>query len=94
MRDNDVFVQLNGSIFSKEATILREELIDCIGQGYKMFTFDFNEVKDIDSTGLGVIVTIRKRVLPMGGNIFVENLNPKIREVFERTRLNRRIDLK
>ena len=85
---SDVIVRLKGSIFSKEATKMREDLIDCLEKGYKNFVFDFSEVIDFDSTGLGVIVTIRKRVLT-NGKVVVRNLNPNTKELFERTRLNK-----
>ncbi len=85
---SDVTVRLKGSIFSKEATKMREDLIGCLEKGYKNFIFDFSEVIDFDSTGLGVIVTIRKRVLNHG-NVVVRNLNPKTKDLFDRTRLNK-----
>lgn len=85
IREDKVFVHLNGSIFSKEATTLREDLVDYIAKGYKSFIFDFSQVNDIDSAGLGVVVTVRKRVMALGGNVVVHNLSSRTRNLFERT---------
>ncbi|MGO4889620.1 STAS domain-containing protein [Anaerobacillus sp. MEB173] len=93
IRENRVIVTLNGSIYSKEAAALRENLIEYIIKGYTSFVFDFNQVRELDSTFLGVIVTIRKRVMSTGGNVTVKNLTSQLMVLFERTRLNKIIDM-
>ncbi|MDQ0253548.1 anti-sigma B factor antagonist [Evansella vedderi] len=89
IRDNKVIVHLSGAIYSKEAALLREDLIHYITKGYYRFLFDFSQVNDIDSTGLGVIVTVRKRAIANGGSVVVNDLPPRAKELFNRTRLNK-----
>lgn len=54
----------------------RRFLIDCTGTGY------------IDSSGLGALVTISKKVRESGGELRLAGLNEDLRSLFELTKLD------
>jgi anti-sigma B factor antagonist len=54
----------------------RKFLLDCTATGY------------IDSSGLGALVTIAKRVREAGGQIRLASLNDDLRALFELTKLD------
>lgn len=54
----------------------RKFLLDCSATGY------------IDSSGLGALVTIAKRVRDVGGQVRLAGLNDDLRSLFELTKLD------
>ncbi len=54
----------------------RKFLLDCSATGY------------IDSSGLGALVTIAKRVREVGGQVRLAGLNDDLRSLFELTKLD------
>jgi anti-sigma B factor antagonist len=82
-----VHVKLSGSIYVETATIMREKLLHQIDKGNKDLVIDFEQVDYIDSSGLGVLISIQKRSLQLGGDIVIKNLKGKVKELFELTRL-------
>lgn len=87
--NHKVLVNLEGSIYVEDAGVLRQSLIEHIEQGKSTFIIDFAKVDYIDSSGLGVLVSIQKRALQHGGGVVVKNLQGIVKELFELTRLTR-----
>jgi anti-sigma B factor antagonist len=54
----------------------RKFLIDCTGTGY------------IDSSGLGALVSLSKKVREQGGELRISGLNEDLRSLFELTKLD------
>ncbi|WP_197071785.1 STAS domain-containing protein [Paenibacillus sp. FSL R7-0273] len=75
-------------IFSvDEAGAFREMLRDYINSGENSFLLDFSTCTFIDSTGLGVIVSLYKKCVENGGTIRLRSLHPNVLKIFELTRL-------
>ena len=53
---------------------------------------DFTSVQYLYSPFLGELITLNKRVKAAGGQLILCNLDPRIHEVFERTRLDKLFD--
>lgn len=87
--DNQVQVNLSGSIYVEEAAQLRESLIGYIEKGHKTFVIDLGNVDYIDSSGLGTLVAIQKRALQNGGSVIIKNLKGLVKDLFELTRLTK-----
>jgi anti-sigma B factor antagonist len=64
-----------------EATGCRKVIIDC------------REASYLDSTGIGFVVQIYKRVKNSGGQFVLANMNRRVREVLELTTLDKIIPL-
>ncbi|MBN1508967.1 MAG: STAS domain-containing protein [Sedimentisphaerales bacterium] len=55
--------------------------------GDKRLILDFQNVEFMSSAFLGLLVKVHKRVVEAGGRLQLYNLDPRIRKVFEITRL-------
>lgn len=89
IEDRQVIANLTGSLQGETAARLRETFLKYIAEGYHNFTVDFSHVADIDSTGLGILVTIQKRTLQAGGDITLQGLHGAVKTAFDRTRLSK-----
>ena len=70
----------------------RQELKDLVGaaldKGERRILIDFSETGYIDSSGLGALVSISKRVREAGGELRLSGLNEDLRSLFELTKLD------
>ena len=70
----------------------RQELKDLVGaaldQGERRILIDFSQTGYIDSSGLGALVSISKRVREAGGELRLSGLNEDLRSLFELTKLD------
>jgi anti-sigma B factor antagonist len=89
IENSQVIANLTGSLQGAVAAQLRETLLTYIANGYNSFTMDFSHVTNIDSTGLGILVTIQKRALQSGGNLAIQGLHGTVKTAFDRTRLSK-----
>lgn len=87
--DSQVQVFLTGSIYSEEARQIQEKTLRFIEHGHRTFSFDLSEVDYIDSTGLGVFVSINKQALKKGGSMKISGTQGMVKEIFEMTRLSK-----
>ena len=87
--ENQVLVNLSGSIYVEEAAQLRESLVGHIDKGHKTFIIDLGGVDYIDSSGLGTLVAIPKRALQNGGSVVIKGLHGLVKDLFELTRLDK-----
>lgn len=77
-------------IFSmNEAGPFKNELNDLVAKGVEHFTLDFSKCEFIDSTGLGVIVSIHKRCEQMRGTLQLIAVKRNVMKIFELTMLHR-----
>ena len=89
MAGNQMQVVLTGSIYVEEAAEIRGKLTSIIDKGQISLFIDLSQVDYIDSTGLGMLVSIHKRVLLRGGSIKIKGLQGLVKEVFELTRMTK-----
>ena len=77
-----------------EASEFREKLMQLINKGEKYFKLDFSNCSFIDSTGLGVIVSIYKRCMELDGSFKLHSINnPQVMKIFRLTRLDKIFDI-
>lgn len=87
--DNQVRVFLTGSIYIEEAKLIQEKIFGLIAHGHKRFALDLSEVDYIDSSGLGVFISINKQALKRGGGLEISGIKGIVKELFELTRLTK-----
>ncbi|MDR3565907.1 MAG: STAS domain-containing protein [Negativicutes bacterium] len=87
--DEVIKIKLSGNIYSDEAAHLRETIMKYIDQGKRQFEFDFSEVMYVDSSGLGVLIAVHKRLSTDGGEVRINGLQGVVKEVFELTQLDK-----
>ncbi|HEU5169964.1 MAG TPA: STAS domain-containing protein [Gemmatimonadales bacterium] len=70
----------------------RQELKDLVGKaldaGERKFLIDFAGAGYIDSSGLGALVSLSRRVREAGGELRLSGLNEDLRSLFELTKLD------
>ena len=75
--------------FSVEAAAdFRENIYELISEGKINFLLDFSKCSFIDSTGLGVLVSVYKKCAERNGSIKLKAINQQVLKVFKLTRLD------
>ena len=65
-----------------------DDLADQLANGDCKFVIDFSNTGYIDSSGLGVLVSLSKKIREQGGELRLANLNEDLRTLFELTKLD------
>lgn len=89
-RQSDICVlRLHGRFATgQDSAYLRAKTEEIKSSGFTKVLADFSEVSYIDSTGIGFLIGIYTSVLKNGNGRFVlANLNRRVRDVLELTRL-------
>ena len=74
------------------ATEFKSRLIELIKKGNEKIVINLSEVDFIDSSGLGVLVLVLRKLGP-DGKIRLCKVNESVRSIFELTRLNEVFDI-
>lgn len=87
--DDHISIGMTGVISVEESTLLHEELMPYLEKGYKTFHVDMRNVHRIDSSGLGLFVSIHNRVRPKGGEVQITGVTGSLKESFEASGLTK-----
>jgi len=85
----DYVVYLGGEVDLYTAPELKQELHRLVGKGAKRIVIDMSETTFIDSTTLGVLLSVVKRVRPEGGSVVLVCPDRNVKRIFEITLLDR-----
>ncbi len=83
-----VVVSIDGQLIVVNRQDLKQLVQDALDRGDRKFVFDFTRTAYIDSSGLGALVSISKRVREAGGEMRLAGLNEDLRSLFELTKLD------
>ena len=67
---------------------LKQTILDALEGGDSKFVVDFSDTGYIDSSGLGVLVSVSKKIREAGGELSLSGLNEDLRMLFELTKLD------
>ncbi|HEX3926654.1 MAG TPA: STAS domain-containing protein [Gemmatimonadales bacterium] len=81
-------ITVDGQLIVVNRQELKQLVQDAIDRGERKFLFDFTRTAYIDSSGLGALVSISKRVREAGGDLRLAGLNEDLRSLFELTKLD------
>ena len=89
-KDGDALVLcIRGEIDLHNSPELRTELLDLLGrQNPRKLILDLSSVPYIDSSTLAVFVEALKRLLKVGGKMFLVGLQPRVQGLLEIARLS------
>jgi anti-sigma B factor antagonist len=87
-RDDIVVVGVEGQLVVANRQELKETVVDELERGERKFLIDFSHTDYIDSSGLGVLVSLMKNVRERDGELRLANLNEDLRSLFELTKLD------
>lgn len=88
-RESDVSVfTMNGELTVANRQELKRAVLDAVANGDRKVLIDFEQTSYIDSSGLGVLVSLSKRIREAGGELRLATLNDDLGTLFELTRLD------
>ncbi len=83
-----VVVHVGGQLIVGNRQELKQIMLDQLERGERKFLIDFSQTGYIDSSGLGVLVSLSKKMREQGGELQLRNLNDDLRTLFELTKLD------
>lgn len=87
--ENDVtVVEVVGQLIVGNRQALKDRILEELKGGARKFLIDFEQTGYIDSSGLGVLVSLSKKIREKGGELRLANLNDDLRSLFELTKLD------
>ena len=81
-------VDVEGQLIVGNRQELKQVVLDQLDDGGRKFIVDFEKTGYIDSSGLGVLVSLSKKIREQGGDLRLANLNEDLRTLFELTKLD------
>lgn len=87
-------VAVAGEVDVATAPRLRKEALAVLGEGHERVVLDLEAVDFLDSTGLGVLIGVLRRINATGGELRLVCSTPRILDLFALTGLDRVFDLR
>ncbi len=81
-------VEVEGQLIVGNRQELKQKVLDELEKGDRKFLIDFEKTGYIDSSGLGVLVSLSKKIREQGGELRLANLNDDLKTLFELTKLD------
>jgi anti-sigma B factor antagonist len=85
---NATVVEVEGQLIVGNRQELKQRVLDELDGGARNFAIDFAKTGYIDSSGLGVLVSLSKKIREQGGELRLASLNEDLRTLFELTKLD------
>lgn len=86
--DNAALVIVKGSIDAKTVIQFQRKLNSVIEDGVNRIIIDMEQVKYVNSTGLGYLINLADTVTGESGSVVFSNVQPKVKVVFDMLGLN------
>ena len=83
-----VVVAVVGQLVVGNRQEFKQSVLDEVERGARRILIDFSETGYVDSSGLGALVSLNKRLREAGGELRLAALNEDMRTLFELTRLD------
>ena len=87
-RGNVTLIEIGGQLIVGNRQSLKEQVLKQLERGDRQFVVDFSGTEYIDSSGLGVLVTLSKKIREQGGELSLVSLSEDLRTLFELTKLD------
>lgn len=83
-----MIVRVEGQLVVGNRNDLKDHLQGLLDKGERRFLIDFAQTGYIDSSGLGALVGLARKVREEGGDLRLSGLNEDLRSLFELTKLD------
>ena len=83
-----VVVEVDVQLIVGNRQELKQKVLDALESGSRKFLIDFTKTGYIDSSGLGVLVSLSKKIRDEGGDLRLAGLNDDLKTLFELTKLD------
>jgi anti-sigma B factor antagonist len=81
-------IQVDGQLIIGNRHELKDLVQAALDRGERRLLIDFSRTGYIDSSGLGALVSVSKRIRESGGELRLSGLNEDLRSLFELTKLD------
>ena len=81
-------LQVDGQLIVGNRQDLKDLIQAALDRGERRILLDFSRTGYIDSSGLGALVSLSKRIREVGGELRLSGLNDDLRSLFELTKLD------
>ena len=86
--DDVTLIEVEGQLIVGNRQELKQKVLEHLEGGDRKFVIDFSNTGYIDSSGLGVLVSLSKKIREQGGELRLSSLNEDLRTLFELTKLD------
>lgn len=86
---DDTVLEIDGTLDAVTAPDLRTVVDQLVNERRKSVTLELSSLRLIDSSGVGVIVSLFKRIRANGGQVKITGLRDQPRAIFRLLRLDR-----
>jgi len=86
--DDVLIVTVDGQLVVTNRQEFKQAILDAVENGVRVVVADFSTAGYIDSSGLGALVSLSRRLRETGGDLRLVGLNDDLRSLFELTRLD------
>lgn len=80
-------ITLSGEIDFSVTPAVRERLLELVGDQPEAITLDMADLSYIDSSGLALLIELRKTLTESGRSITIRAISPQVRKLFNLTQL-------
>lgn len=88
-----IILKGSGSLDADNIAAFKKTAYDMLDKGTLKFVIDASEIDFVDSMGLGVLISLLRRVKQNDGDIKIASLTPDVQTIFEITKLHRLFDV-
>ena len=88
VKDDVTLIEVGGQLIVGNRQLLKEQVLDRLERVDREFIVDFSKTDYIDSSGLGVLVTLSKKIREQRGQLSLVSLSEDLRTLFELTKLD------
>ncbi len=81
--NHGIFVYLSGYIDTYNSNYFQKQITKVIEAGYINLIFNCSALNYVSSTGIGSFTVFLKVIKPKGGDIVLQEIQPKVYEVFQ-----------
>ena len=86
-------IQPSGLLDGIKAKQLRHQISDLVASGVDVVLIDLENVKYVDSSGLGALIAIQRIMNTANGKLFLCSIQDQAKMLFELTKLNQEFDI-
>ena len=89
MAANIRVLEPTGILDGTQAEIFRKEVDTALEEGVDILLIDLKDITFVDSSGLGILVVVLKKVRACNKSLYVCSINEQVKMLFELTSMDR-----
>ena len=93
-KEGGILATVSGRLDTPSAVIAQEEVTPLLENADKEITLDCSKLEYISSTGLRLLLTIRKEAGAKGGKVIIKNISEEIKNIFMLTGFHNLFEIK